>query len=203
MDNYGPLKSGSCRNLIASTKRAMKWAEEQGYIDRSPLTHMKKPCGGRKELVVTPEQYLALLDRYKDQNFKDLLTITWETGCRPQESLRVEVRHVDLTGARWFFPASESKGRKIPRVVYLTPTALEITKRLMEQDPTGPLFRNTDGKPWTPDATNCRFQLLKRKTGIKYSLRSTSVARSFPESPQPSRAGRRNCSYARSPGIGL
>jgi integrase len=173
VDNYGrPLKSGSRRNLIASIKRAMKWAEEQGYIDRSPLTHMKKPGCGRKEQVVTPEQYAALLARYKDQNFKDLLTVSWETGCRPQESLRVEARHVDLSGSRWVFPASEAKGKKIPRIVYLTPTALEITKRLMGEHPTGVLFRNTDGKPWTPYATNCRFQYVRRKTGIKYSLYS-------------------------------
>ena len=173
VDNYGvPLKSGSRRNLIASIKRAMKWAEEQGYLDRSPLTHMKKPGCGRKEQVVTPEQYAALLARYKDQNFKDLLMVTWETGCRPQESLRVEARHVDLAGSRWVFPGSESKGKKIPRVVYLTPTALEITKRLMEQLPSGPLFRNTDGKPWTPDSTNCRFQHVRRKLGVKYSLYS-------------------------------
>jgi len=171
VDNYGkPLKSGSRRNLIASMKRAMKWAEEQGYVARSPLTHMKKPGCGRKEQVVTPEQYAALLARYKDQNFKDLLTITWETGCRPQESLRVEARHVDLAANRWFFPASESKGKKIPRIVYLTTTALEITKRLMEKHPTGPLFRNTDGLPWTPCATNCRFQTVKRKLGVKFSL---------------------------------
>ncbi len=173
VDNYGvPLKSGSRRNLIASIKRAMKWAEEQGYIDRSPLMHMKKPGCGRKEQVVAPEQFAALLARYNDQEFKDLLTVTSETGCRPQESLRVEARHVDLAGRRWVFPASESKGRKIPRVVYLTPTAFEITKRLMEKHPTGTLFRKTDGKPWTPYATNCRFQTVRRKTGIKYSLYS-------------------------------
>ncbi len=56
----------------------MRWAEEQGYIDRSPIAHMKKPTCGRKEQVVSPEQYQALLARYKDQEFKDLLTITWE-----------------------------------------------------------------------------------------------------------------------------
>jgi integrase len=173
VDNYGvPLKSGSRRNLIASIKRAMKWAEEQGYLDRSPLTHLKKPACGRKERVVSPEEFAALLARYEDQNFRDLLTVTWETGCRPQESLRVEARHVDLGGNRWVFPASESKGRKTPRIVYLTPIALEITKRLMQKHLTGPLFRNTDGKPWTPPATNCRFQHVRRKTGIKYSLYS-------------------------------
>lgn len=171
VDNYGvPLASGSRRNLIASVKRAMKWAEELGYIERSPLTHMKKPGCGRKEQIVTQAQYEALLARYKDQEFKDLLTITWETGCRPQESLRVEARHVDLAGSRWVFPASESKGKKIPRVVYLTPIALEITQRLMAKHPVGPLLRNTDGEKWTPYATNCRFQTVRRKTGVKFSL---------------------------------
>ena len=173
VDNYPvPLKSGSCRNLIQSVKRALKWAEEQGYIERSPLTHMKKPGCGRKELVVTREQYQALLDRAKDQEFKDLLTITWETGCRPQESLRVEARHVDLAGCRWVFPASESKGKKVPRVVYLTPKAMEITKRLMERHPTGALLRNTNGLPWTPYATNCRFRRAKKTVGVKVSLYS-------------------------------
>jgi len=171
VDNYPvALKSGSRRNLIASIKRAMKWAEEQGYIERSSLTHMKKPGCGRKELVVTPEQYQALLDRTKDQQFKDLLTVTWETGCRPQESLRVEARHVDIAGNRWVFPASESKGKKIPRVVYLTPKALEITTRLMGEHPTGALFRNRDGLAWTPYATNCRFRRAKKKVGVKVSL---------------------------------
>jgi site-specific recombinase XerD len=56
--------------------------------------------------------------------------------------------------------------------VYLTAAALEITKRLMEINPTGALFRNTDGQAWTPYATNCRFQHVRRKTGIKYSLYS-------------------------------
>ena len=171
VDNYGPvLASGSRRNLIASVKRAMHWAEEQGYIERSPLAHLKKPGCGRKEQVVSPEQYHALLARYMDQEFKDLLTITWETGCRPQESLRVEARHIDLAGGRWVFPSSESKGKRTPRVVYLTPKALEITIRLMVKHPTGPIFRNTEGKPWTPYATNCRFQTVRKKTGVKYSL---------------------------------
>ena len=40
-------------------KRAMKWAEEQGYVERSPLAHMKKPGCGRKELVVTPSSIRA------------------------------------------------------------------------------------------------------------------------------------------------
>ncbi len=181
VDDYPvELSSGSRRNLIASVKRAMKWAEEQGYIDRSPLAHMRKPGCGRKEQIVTAEQYQALLAWSRDQNFKDLVSVIWETGCRPQEALRIEARHVDLAGQRWVFPASESKGKKSARTVYLTPAAAKITERLMAEHPTGALFRNADGRAWTPYATNCRFRRAKRKIGVKvscYALRHTWVNR--------------------------
>jgi site-specific recombinase XerD len=55
-------------------------------------------------------------------------------------------------------------------VVYLTPTALDITKRLMAKYPTGTLFRNANGARWTPSATNCRFRRAKKAVGVKVSL---------------------------------
>lgn len=47
-------------------------------------------------------------------------------------------------------PQSESEGKKKKkkRVVYLSEAALDITKRLMKENPTGPLFRNQAGNPW-------------------------------------------------------
>ena len=180
VDSQTALAAGSRRNCITAIKRAMKWAEESGYIERSPLRYMKKPAGGRKEQVVTAAQYKVLLARTNDQEFKDLLTVTWETGCRPQESLRVEARHVDLNGGRWLFPASESKNKRTPRVVYLTPTALKITSQLAAKYPQGPIFRNVNGRPWTPYATNCRFKRAKKKVGVKvslYALRHTWINR--------------------------
>jgi integrase len=100
-------------------------------------------------------------------SFRDLLLITWETAARPQESLIVEARHVDLKNSRWHFRADEAKGEKWPRIVYLTDTALEITRRLMREYPTRPLFRNTDGRPWTTDAVNCAFSRIQYKMGKK------------------------------------
>jgi integrase len=158
----------------------MRWAEQQGYIERSPLAHFQKPPAGRKERVVTPVEYANLLAHTPDQAFKDLLTVTWETGARPQETLRVEARHVDVPNARWVFPAGEAKGGRLPRVVYLTPRALEVTHRLMREHPHGPLFRNTAGRAWTADATNCRFQRLKKHVNTRcslYALRHTWMNR--------------------------
>jgi integrase len=87
--------------------------------------------------MVSEAEYAQILAAIRDDSFYDLIVTTWETGCRPQESLRVEARHVDLKNQRWVFPKSESKTRQVSRVVYLTDEALQITSRLMVTYPTG------------------------------------------------------------------
>lgn len=42
-------RSGTKRNYVRAVKRAMAWAEEQGYIQRSPFAHLRKPAGGRRQ----------------------------------------------------------------------------------------------------------------------------------------------------------
>ena len=166
IDSYPNLSSGSKRNFCRSIMRAMRWAEKQGRIDKSPIAHFEKPAGGKRERVISDVEWQDLLTLVPDENFRDLLVVTWETGCRPQESLIVEARHVDLQNSRWVFPVSESK-TDLPRVIYLTDAALEITKRLMERFPTGPLFRNSAGKPWTTDAVNCSFIRIQIRMGLR------------------------------------
>jgi hypothetical protein len=56
-DGYPELSSGSKRNYCRSIVRCTNWAEEQGYVLRTPLAHFRQPPGGSKELVVTREQY--------------------------------------------------------------------------------------------------------------------------------------------------
>ncbi|QDT53853.1 site-specific tyrosine recombinase XerC [Caulifigura coniformis] len=163
VDSYPKLSRTSKRNYVRSVKRCLKWGVQQGYLASSPIEQLEVPGGDRKETFVTVEEYERLLAHLSDQAFRDLIVTTWETGCRPQESLRVEARHVDLKHSRWVFPKSESKGKRQPRVVYLTPAALEITQRRMNEFPTGPLFRNRNGNPWTPDSANCAFDRLRTR----------------------------------------
>src|SRR5690606_31444465 len=115
------------------------------YLAASPVEHLEVPGADRRESIVTVEEYERLLTLIRDEAFRDVVVVTWETGCRPQELLRVEARHVDLANRRWVFPKSESKGKRQPRVVYLPPPALEITRRRVAEFPSGLLFRNSTG----------------------------------------------------------
>ena len=175
VDSHEAWSDGSRRNGIRAVKRAFKWAEEQGHIDRSPIAHMKKPKGGKREVLISQTEYDEILGQSKDRGFRDLLIVTWETGCRPQESLIVEARHVDLVNQRWVFQQSEEKNREAIRVVYLTDPALEIVRRLMLVHPEGPLFRNSRGEPWTADSVNCVFARIRVRIGMTMLKAKTKV----------------------------
>lgn len=165
VDSYPDLSRTSQRNYFRAVKRCLKWAQQQGHIETNPIALMVVPVADRRETLVTADEFAALLECIRSADFRDLVLTTWETGCRPQESLRVEAKHVDLVHNRWVFPIRESKGRKAPRVVYLTDAALEITRRRMAMYPEGPLFRNGDGDPWTTCAVNNAFHRIQIRLG--------------------------------------
>ncbi|MCY2962669.1 MAG: tyrosine-type recombinase/integrase [Planctomycetota bacterium] len=150
---------------MTAVARLLNWAAKEDLIERNPLQNkFEKPPAGNREQLISPEEYQAIL-KHVTGGFRDLIVTAWETGCRPQEVTRVEARHVELTGSRWIFPVKESKGKKRQRIVYLTDGALEITKRLMRENPEGPLFRNRNGDPWTSYAVNCNFLRLQSTMG--------------------------------------
>jgi integrase len=136
----------------------------QGYVDRNPLEYLHVPAAEPREVVVSEQEYARILI-HAPHPFRDLIITTWETGCRPQELLRVEARHVDKLNQRWVIPRSEAKGERTTRIVYLSDTAFEITCRLAAEYPTGRLFRNANGDAWTPDSVNCAIDRLRIRMG--------------------------------------
>jgi integrase len=176
LDTFNHLSSGSRLNYCRTIKRAMRWAKKKGRIESNPIADMELPKAGKREIVVSKSEWDTLLELVSDPCFRDLVDVTWDTGCRPKESLRVEARHVDVANQRWVFPESESK-TNAPRVVYLTDDALAISKRLMLLHPTGPIFRNTKGNPWKTNTVNCAFTRIQIKLGRKVlDQRSTHIS---------------------------
>ena len=165
VDGYSHLSKTSRRNHMRSVKRCVKWAVAQGYIDHNPLQYLSIPDGDRKEVLVSEDEFERVLRLAKPESLRDLLITTSETGCRPQESLIVEARHVDVHNQRWVIPPSEAKGEKMTRIVYLTDEAFEITLRLMSLYPQGPLFRNAYGNAWTSDSVNCAIDRIRVRMG--------------------------------------
>ncbi len=109
VDSYPNFSKTTRRNYLRTVKRCLKWAQQQGYVEVNPVAHMEVPTAERREVFMTHEEFEGLLSFVPDDNLRDLIVATWNCGCRPQESLRVESRHVDLQNQRWVFPAWNRK----------------------------------------------------------------------------------------------
>jgi integrase len=101
------------------------------------------------------------------------------TGCRPGEIARVTAAEVDFEQGLWVQKKHKTaKKTGKPRIIYLPPEAVELTRELVAKRPVGPLFLNSRGKPWTRNAVRIRFRNLRKKFPelkgiVAYSYRSS------------------------------
>lgn len=137
----------------------------QRYVEANPLAHLEVPSAEARDQYISPAEFNRLLHAVPDECFANLLIVTYETGCRPQESMRIEARHVDLNQSRWVFPPRESKGKAMPRVVYLSQRATDISARLATEHPAGAIFQKKNGTSWNKDAVGCAFDRLLVRMG--------------------------------------
>ena len=174
---YNPT---SQNRAISAIKRAFNWAVEEEHIARSPVAHLRKPKSLVRDRILTPDERRSILAAIKDQCFRDFVHGMTFTGCRPGEVARVDKEIANVEAGLWIFAkhkTAKKTGR--PRVVYLCPDALDLTKRLLAaRTDDGPIFRNSRGKPWTRNAIRIRFRTLREKHPelkgvIAYTYRSS------------------------------
>ena len=72
---------GQKRGAMIAVQRPLNWALEEGRIKHSPIASMRKPSQGKRQDVISPEEYGNLLTLVRDAAFRDLLTVSYETGC--------------------------------------------------------------------------------------------------------------------------
>jgi integrase len=156
---------GGRRDAVAAVKRAFNWADQQGLLTPNPLRNVQKPRGGRRTRILTAEERAEILAAVKDRNFKEFLTALHLTGCRPSEVARVTAAQVNLELGVWVLEQHKTaKKTGEPRMVYLNPEMVEMTRRLVAERPTGPLFPSKKlGRPFTKNAIRIRFRRLREK----------------------------------------
>jgi integrase len=184
---------GSRRCAVTALKRAFNWCDDEGVLPHSPLKKVKKPPQACRERVLTADERQTILTGIKDRPFREFAFALLETGCRPGEARTVCAHHVSLDLGAWVFPPKEHKtGGKTgkPRVIYLSPAMLDLTKRLMRENSDGPLFLSVrGGRPYTRNGVRCRYRALRAKFPglgkvVSYTLRHTfatdALAQSVP-----------------------
>lgn len=175
-----PKWKASRRHAALAPKRAFAWADKQGLLSPSPLRSLAVEPNNRRDRVLTTVEKAELLAAIRDEPFREFVHALMETGCRPGEVARVTAADVNLDVGVWVFTKHKTaKKTKKPRVIYLTPAMVELSRKLAAKYPEGALFRGPrNKKPFTRNGIRCRFRRLREKLPhlkgvVAYTLRAT------------------------------
>ena len=142
----------SLRWLAAAVVRSCcRWAVPS-LLPSDPTVGLKLPgpVSRGADTLISQDDHSRLL-AVAPGAFRDALLALHGTGCRPGELCKVEARYVDVASGTWLLNEHKTDGRGKVRVILLPPAVQELSKRLAEAHPFGPLFRDTKGKPLTPE----------------------------------------------------
>lgn len=169
---------GETRRFLATAVIAtcFRWCVRAGHLSRSPLDGLRGPRARVREAIPTAEDVRALLDAAAPA-LRDFLLALRLTGCRPGEAAGVTAADVDLDAGTW--SVANKTGRKTGRprrTIYLSPAALDLTRRLVERHPEGLLFRNSRGRAWTRMNWGKQIKRTRERVGlgpesVAYALR--------------------------------
>lgn len=155
---------GGRRHARAVVKRTFEWARKEGLVAKNPFADVVVGKTGKRSRVLTKAERNEIVSAIGDRRFREFVFALQETGCRPCEVASVTAADADLVRGVWALKkhkTAKKTGRD--RVVYLTPAMLELTRRLVAERPTGPLFVGRRGQPLDRNAIRCRFRRLRKK----------------------------------------
>jgi integrase len=176
-----PGWKGSQRNAIVAIKRAFNWADTEGLLQPSPIKSVKKPPQRHRDRVLTPTERQEILAAIKDLAFREFVFAMMETGARPGEVRKVTAANVNLELGVWVFKEHKTAKRTgKPRVIYLNVAMVDLTRKLVEKYPEGPLFRGPRSKRGnTRNGIRCRFKRLREKLPHLKGVISYTARHSF------------------------
>ena len=175
MKSWGPT---SRADAVAEVRALYRWGLREGLLTSNPLEALRSPPRReRREQILDPDQIGDVLAQVQSFEFRELLLWLWLTGARPKEARTLEARHVEWDRALVVRTDHKSYSRtRKPRVIPLSWAAFLITRRAAWLHPSGPIFRNSRGLPWTKDAVHNQVWRLRQRTGrgaelVAYALR--------------------------------
>lgn len=171
---WNPSTRASAGSIL---KVCYRWAVDEGLIPINPFTSLKKSGELKRERVLTAQEWERFLATAREP-FRTFLLAVRLSGCRPGEVRAVTAAMVDLEAGCWIIPLHKTRGKtKEPRIVWLSPELLVLTKQQLGQG-SGFLFRNTVGRQWSEGSVVNAFARLRKRLGmgpevVCYSLRHT------------------------------
>jgi integrase len=155
--------SSYLRLQINIATAAFNFCIKRKRIAANPLQGIEKPRWERRKQVISPADSDALRDAATGA-FADIFTALRETGARPSELCRAEVRH--YRDGMIVLDKHKEDRHVETRTIHLTPELRARVEALIGSRTEGPIWRNTWGRPWKPNAIYKRFVQLRERHGL-------------------------------------
>jgi integrase len=193
-------KPGTIRLYKAMVLAALNWAagKKVRMIPSNPLKGMLElPEGDSRggEALWSPKVFKLVLANVNSRFGDFLRALAW-TGARPSTVRRVEARHYNPDLRLWDVDdlyRGRRHSKKVVRRIWLPPQMIPMVEKLNAEYPSGPIFRNTRGKPYTGDVVTMMMFKLRRRLKKKrkkipkslcvYGLRHTFATTFIREHP--------------------
>jgi integrase len=181
----------SNRAAVQAVRRAINYCvKDKKLIPHNPIRGVKVDPVGKRMTYFTPEVEEALC-KWASPALGLAIRFGINAGTRPVcEFGSVERRHVqvdDKGNMVWHFPPGESKVRGKDRYVQVPRSLKPLVDEALKQHPTGKLFLDDQGRPWTEAAMKGKFRKLRdkllrekvpiEKTDVMYTTRHTYAKR--------------------------
>ncbi|MGA2255515.1 MAG: hypothetical protein ABSG53_12700 [Thermoguttaceae bacterium] len=179
------------RAAIQAVRRVLNYCvKDLKVLACNPILGVKSDQSGSR-VTYFPEEVEQAIYQWAEPDLAQLIRFGIMAGTRPMcEYGSVKRRHVEIDekgNMLWHFPMKESKVKTKDRYIHIPTSLKPVVEAAMEKHPTGPLFRNRQGEPWTYSEMKWRWvdlraNLLKKKVPIQkddviYTSRHTFAKR--------------------------
>lgn len=153
-------------HMLTHFRQAISWGVRSGLVARNPIPGLRVPPMGQRHVDVSPGDVTKVLAAAPPE-FRALLELLHETGMRPSEVYKLEARDVRIAERRIVLEDHKTvRWTRKPKVVYLSPRAVEILAPIVGGHAGGPIFRNHLGRPWTHTAAARKLRVIREKAGV-------------------------------------
>lgn len=187
--------SGVTADRVERSARREKWSSStrHDYIGAvgvllkdsgCPMRLRRPPKESRGADAVWTEPEWLLMCGAARGDFRPLLTVLRETGCRPAEAAGLTCEGVDWGNRSCRLKIHKTAGKGKVRVLHFSDAAMGVLLEQRRQYAQGHLFLNEESAPFTGLSLSRRCALCRERAGVKrpitlYGLRHTYATKAL------------------------
>jgi integrase len=165
---WGPTTERLAKTRVVTL---FQFGVEQGLLAGNPVRGIRKPAQRSRgtQALIAPEHHARLIEA-AEPCFRNVLLALHGTGARPGEVTSVSAADFNEERGIWVVRNHKNAHKGQQRVVYLTPSLVELCRGLAAKFPDGPLFRDQWGRPYGWCGLSKRLAWLREKLGLPATI---------------------------------